>query len=330
MIGLLGPLIEPGFFANPAVRTALVVGSISAIISAIVGTFTVIRGQSFAGHSLADIGAAGGAAAYLVNVNPLWGFTAMNLIAAGAMEIMGIRRPRGRDVATGIVLAACLGLSALFLYWDTTWTSHNNATFSVLFGSIFELTPGLIPWVAGLGVLAIGLVGLLYRPLLLSSVNADLAAARGVAVRLVGHRIPGRTRSRRIAVGYHHRRHLVHGVAHRSRRDVAADGQVDLGRDRPSPSGVGFATIWLSILLAYDSASPGPTRSWPVSFFVVALSFLTYVIVEATSSRLRADEQVTECTPRCGLADVRARTSSPPGRPRPSLRSWPASSASSP
>lgn len=278
MIGLLGPLIEPGFFANPAVRTALVVGSISAIISAIVGTFTVIRGQSFAGHSLADIGAAGGAAAYLVNVNPLWGFTAMNLIAAGAMEIMGIRRPRGRDVATGIVLAACLGLSALFLYWDTTWTSHNNATFSVLFGSIFELTPGLIPWVAGLGVLAIGLVGLIYRPLLLSSVNADLAAARGVAVRLVGIgflvALALAVSLSAITIGAILSTALLIGPAATSLRVAKSTWVAIVGA-----AGVGFVTIWLSILFAYDSAV-WTTWNWPVSFFVVALSFVTYVIVD--------------------------------------------------
>ncbi len=41
-------------------------GGLAAVVSAIVGTFTVIRGQSFAGHSLADVGSAGGAGAFLV------------------------------------------------------------------------------------------------------------------------------------------------------------------------------------------------------------------------------------------------------------------------
>lgn len=278
MIGVLGPLIEPGFLANSAVRTALVVGSISAVVSAVVGTFTVIRGQSFAGHSLADIGSAGGAGALLVGVSPLWGFTAMNVIAAGAMELMGIRRPRGRDVATGIVLAASLGLSALFLYWDTTWTSHNNATFTVLFGSIFELAPSLVPWVVGLGVIAIGLVALLYRPLLLSSLNPDLAAARGVAVRLVGlaflASLALAVSLSAITIGAILSTALLIGPAATALRVARSTWAAVAGA-----IGIGLATVWLAILLAYDSAVWTPWN-WPVSFFVVAISFVSYVVVD--------------------------------------------------
>lgn len=277
-MGVLGPLIEPGFFSNSPVDTALVIGSITAVVSAVVGTFTVIRGQSFAGHSLADIGAAGGAAAYLVNVNPLWGFTAMNLMAAGAMELLGIRRPRGRDVATGIVLAACLGLSALFLYWDTTWTSHNNATFSVLFGSTFTLAPGLVPWVTALGLLALGLVVAFYRPLLLCSLNPDLAAVRGVAVRLVGVAfliaLALAVSLSAITVGAILSTALLIGPSATALRVARTTWAALVGS-----IGVGLVTVWLAILLAYDSAV-WTSWNWPVSFFVVAITFLTYVIVD--------------------------------------------------
>jgi len=114
MLGFMEPLIEPGFFSNTPVQTALLVGGVVAVVSGIVGTFTVMRGQSFAGHSLADIGTAGGSASFLLGISPLFGFVAMNLMAAGVMEWIGIRRPRGRDLATGIVLGAALGLAALF------------------------------------------------------------------------------------------------------------------------------------------------------------------------------------------------------------------------
>ena len=48
--------------------------AIVAIVARAVGVFTVIRGQAFAGEALGDIGAAGGSSAFLVGVNPLWGF----------------------------------------------------------------------------------------------------------------------------------------------------------------------------------------------------------------------------------------------------------------
>ena len=53
-------------------------------------------------------------------INPLVGFAAMGLLGAGAMELMGTNSRRGRDLVTGIVLGASLGLSALFLYLSIT------------------------------------------------------------------------------------------------------------------------------------------------------------------------------------------------------------------
>lgn len=283
MIALLGPLVEPGFFSNEAVRTALVVGAIAAVISAVVGTFTVIRGQSFAGHSLADVGSAGGAGAFLVGVNPLFGFIAMNLAAASVMELLGVRRPRGRDVATGIVLAASLGLAALFLYWDTTWTSNSSATYSVLFGSIFTFPSSLVPAVVGLGAVSVVLVVVLYRPLLLSSVNADLAAARGVAVRTVGIAflvaLALAVSLSAVTIGAILSTSLLIGpaatalrVARRSWTAIAA------------AAGIGLVTVWLAILLAYDCAD-WTSWDWPVSFLVVALSFVGYVATDTVVAR---------------------------------------------
>ncbi len=62
-------LFEPGFFSSAPVHVALIVGAITAVVSGIVGVFTVIRGQSFAGHALSDIGTAGGSAAFLVGAS---------------------------------------------------------------------------------------------------------------------------------------------------------------------------------------------------------------------------------------------------------------------
>jgi zinc/manganese transport system permease protein len=294
----MSPIIEPGFFANEAVHTALLVGSIAAVVSAVVGTFTVIRGQSFAGHSLADVGSAGGAGAFLVGASPLWGFLAMNLVAAGAMELLGIRRTRGRDVATGIVLAASLGLAALFLYWDTTWTSNNGATFTVLFGSIFTLAPSIAGAMAGLGAVAIGLMALLYRPLLLSSVHADLAAARGVAVRLVGLgflvALALAVSLSAITVGAILSTALLIGPAATALRIAKSTwGALALA------VGIGVATIWLSILLSYDCFA-WTNASWPVSFFVVAISFLGYVVVEATTGLRARRRHGVHATARAG------------------------------
>src|SRR5579875_935207 len=186
MSGWLGHIIQPGFFASDEVQTALIVGGVVAVVSGVVGVFTVLRGQSFAGHSLADVGATGGSGAFLVAVPPLWGFLVFSLAGAGVMELIGVQRARGRDLATGIVLGGSLGVAALFLFWDTTSHSTTGAALTILFGSIFTISSGTIPLVAVLGGLSLLVVIVLFRPLLLAGVHPDLAAAQGVPARLVG------------------------------------------------------------------------------------------------------------------------------------------------
>ena len=183
---LLAAIIERGFFSSSSVQLALVVGALVAIVAGCVGVFTVIRGQSFAGEALGDIGATGGSSAYLAGIAPLWGFVAISVAAAGIMELIGIQRARGRDLATGIVLGAGFGLAALFLYLGTTSQSTTGATVTILFGSIFALDTATLPFVAVFGAVALATVLVLYRPLLLVSASPELAAARGLPVRVIG------------------------------------------------------------------------------------------------------------------------------------------------
>jgi zinc/manganese transport system permease protein len=62
----VGWLFEPGLFSSGPVHTAALIGAIVAVVSAGVGVFTVLRGQSFAGHSLADVATSGGSGALLL------------------------------------------------------------------------------------------------------------------------------------------------------------------------------------------------------------------------------------------------------------------------
>ena len=182
MTQVLHAIIEPGFFASSPVRLAAAIGAMAAIVSASVGVFTVIRGQAFAGEALADIGATGGASAYLVGITALWGFVGISVAAAGVMELIGIQRARGRDLVTGIVLGAGFGLAALFLYLGTIYHNTSGAAITILFGSIFALSSSDLPLVLGLGALVgvvLGLgVSILHLP---SQANKVLAAIATVA-----------------------------------------------------------------------------------------------------------------------------------------------------
>src|SRR3984893_6471609 len=179
-------VFEPGFFSNAPVHAAALIGGVVAVVSAVVGVFTVMRGQSFGGHALSDVSAAGGSGALLIGLNPLLGFVGLGIVGGAVMDVIGVRRVRGRDLATGIVLGAAIGLSALFLFLGTTSGATTGAAQQILFGSIFTTTSGTIPAVAVLGALALGSIAAVGRPLLLSTVSPDIAVARGVPVRLVG------------------------------------------------------------------------------------------------------------------------------------------------
>ncbi len=258
-----------------------------AVVAGVVGVFTVMRGQSFAGEAFGDIGTTGGAGAYLAGIGSLWGFVIGNLIAAGAMEAVGIQRARGRDLATGIVLGAFLGLAALFLYLYTADHSTTGATQTILFGSLFAIPCSTIPLVLLLSVLVLAIVIALYRPLLLSSVSAEMAAARGIPVRRVGAlyliALALTAALAAITIGTILSTALLIGPAASALRLCRRPLTALL-----AAVGIGVATVWVGIVLAYDSFSWSPAgQGWPVSFFVVTLVFIAYLLSGLPESRRR-------------------------------------------
>jgi zinc/manganese transport system permease protein len=111
MATLFSILFEPGFFTSEPVRTAALIGGAATIVSGVVGVFTVMRGQSFAGHSLADVSSAGGSAAFLFGINPLLGFLGMGVLAATSMELVRADRASERDLVRGSALPRCSSIS---------------------------------------------------------------------------------------------------------------------------------------------------------------------------------------------------------------------------
>jgi zinc/manganese transport system permease protein len=278
-------VFEPGLFASGPVRTALLVGAIVAVTSGVIGVFTVIRGQSFAGHSLADVATTGGSGAFLIGINQFWGFLAAGAAAAAVMEAIGVQRRRGRDVATGVVLGAALGLAALFLYLDTQQTSTTGASFSVLFGSIFVITSDTVPVLIASGVIALLLVAILSRVLLLTSLSADLASARGVNVRLIGAvyliALAISVSLSAVAIGAILSTALLIGPSATALRLTKSPARAMI-----VSACVGMAATSLGIVASYDSYYWPPShRGWPVSFFVVLLVLLAYLLTYARRPR---------------------------------------------
>jgi zinc/manganese transport system permease protein len=274
---LFSLIVEPGFFASDPVRTALVIGGGGALVSAVIGVFTVMRGQSFAGHGLADVTSAGGSASFLLGINPLLGFLGMAVMGACGMELVGVRRARERDLVTGVVLGAGLGLTALFLYLDVSLGSTTGAANMVMFGSMFAIAPSMVPLALAVGMVALVAVGVLYRPLLLCSLDPELAAIRGLPVRLIGFLhllvLALAVSLSAMTIGAILSTALLIGPAATASRLVNRPG-----RAMALAALIGLGATWGGILLAYDSFYWTPGHGWPVSFFVVTLVFAAYLL----------------------------------------------------
>ena len=266
-------------------HTALVVGAGAALVSGVVGVFTVMRGQSFAGHALSDVSSAGGSLSFLLRMNPLLGFLGMAALASGGMELAGVRYARGRDLATGVVLGAGLGLAALFLYLDSTFTTTTGAAITVMFGSMFAIPASTAILASLVGLVALVAVAVLYRPLLLTSVHWELAAVRGVRVGLIALLymlvLSLAVSLSAITVGAILSTALLIGPAGTALGVARRPGSAVL-----LACGIALGATWLGILLAYDSGAWTPQHPWPVSFFVVALLLLSYLAIGRSPRRV--------------------------------------------
>lgn len=284
-------LFEPGFFSSGPVHVALLIGGAAAMLSAVVGVFTVLRGQSFAGHSLTDISAAGGSGAVLVGINPLLGFVGFGVLGAGVMDLIGVQRVRGRDLATGIVLGASIGLAALFLFLDTSSGNNNGVTQQILFGSIFTVSSDTVPIVVGFGLVSLAILTAIYRPLVMSSVSAEVAQAMGVPVRLVGLAfmtcMATAVGMSALAIGAILSTALLVGPAAAALRMTSR-----LSSAMVVACVIGVGTTYLGILFAYDSYDWDPSHlGFPVSFFVTVLVLFVYLASGLGSWRARLAER---------------------------------------
>ncbi|XBS71173.1 metal ABC transporter permease [Acerihabitans sp. KWT182] len=292
MISLWQKIFPAAFFVSEPVHTAMIIGGGAAVVSGVIGVFTVIRGQSFAAHALADVSSAGGALSFLLGINPLLGFLGMALLAAAGMEAAGIARARERDLITGIVLGAGLGLSALFLYFDVMSHSTTGAAVSIMFGEMFTIPAAIIPLALAIGIGALLMIVLLYRPLLFCSIDSELAQVSGVQVRLLSllHLMTlalAATLSA-MTVGAVLSTALLIGPAAIALRLVKSPGRAIL-----FAAFTGLTATWGGILLAYDSFYWTPGRGWPVSFFIVSLIFIFYLL----TGRLRQPREADSCSP---------------------------------
>jgi zinc/manganese transport system permease protein len=130
---------------------------------------------------LAHIGLPGATGAVLLGVPVALGLGVFCVGGALVIGVLGTRRV-DREVATGTILALATGFG---LFFNSLATKSSSTMTNVLFGNLLAIShEQLITFAVLLLVLAAS-IGFIYRPLLYTSVNVEVAEAKGLPVRLL-------------------------------------------------------------------------------------------------------------------------------------------------
>lgn len=264
----VGEVVEYHFMVN-----TLLAGTIVAVMAGLVGWVMVIRRETFAGHTLAMMAFPGAAGATLVGVPAAWGYFVF--CGAGALAIGGgsggERRSWSEQSANiGAVQAAALALGFLFV---SLYGGVLGDLESLLFGTVVGISDGQVLTLAAVAAGALIALAALGRPLLLASVDPDLAHARGVPVRRLSIAFVGLLGLAVAATSQ------IVGVLLVFALLLAPAATAQTITTRPGASlaltvAIGVATVWVGLGASYFSV-------YPAGFYVATIAFAVYVSARA-------------------------------------------------
>lgn len=250
-------------------QNAYLAGTLVAIIAGAVGYFMVLRGQSFAGHSLAHVGFAGATGAALLGIAPIIGLFVAGIAAALGIHALGSRARVGTDIATGAMHTFFLALGFLFVHLSSAQDA--TSIYTVLFGSVLgisDIDVRVTLWTA-LAVMIV--LALLARPLLFASIDPEVAAARGVPVRALSLTflvVLGGT----VAVAVQIVGVLLIFALLVTPAAIAQRLSAQPARCVVLALGCALIFTWLGLAVAFFTP-------YPVGFFITSFAFGTYLIV---------------------------------------------------
>jgi zinc/manganese transport system permease protein len=173
-------------FAFHFMVNALRAGTITAVLASIAGWFMVLRRQTFAGHTLSVVAFPGAAGATWLGVSALWGYFSFSLAAALLISAV----PRSQQGAGFSEESAIIGVVQAFalacgLQFVIMYKGFLNGTQALLFGTFLGVTDHQVVILGAAATAALVFFAVVGRPLLFASIDQDVAAARGVPVRLL-------------------------------------------------------------------------------------------------------------------------------------------------
>jgi zinc/manganese transport system permease protein len=163
------------------VHNSLLAGAVLGIVGGLISAFVMMRDLPFAVHGISELSFAGASGFLLLGGSVVVGSLTGSIGAALLIGALGTRA-RDRNSIIGVLMPFGLGLGVLFL---SLYKGRAANKFGLLTGQIAAVdTPHLTVLIVVSVVVVAGLL-VVWRPLTFASTDPELAAARGVPVRLL-------------------------------------------------------------------------------------------------------------------------------------------------
>jgi zinc/manganese transport system permease protein len=267
-------------FEYPFMVNAFRAGTIVAVMAALVGWFMVLRRQTFAGHTLAVVAFPGASGAALIGVSATYGFFAFAIGAALVIAAFSQPGKRGYSEEAAVIgTVQALALASGFLFVSLSARNVTGVQ-SLLFGSFIGITADQVRVLFVGAVVVLGILGFIARPLLFASIDPDVAAARGVPVRLLSALFllllaVAAAEASQITGSL-----LVFALL------VLPPATAELLISRPS-LGLAVAVV-VAVLVTWLALAMSYYNDYPIGFHVTTLAFAAYLLAQGWRRRPRA------------------------------------------
>jgi manganese/iron transport system permease protein len=266
-------------------QRSLAGGVLAGLMSAVVGTWLVLRGMSFFGDAFVHGVVPGIAAAVVLDINPAIGAAIAAAVMVAGIELVNRQTALKEDTAIGLLFVGMLALGVIII---SSTDSYTGSLTSILFGDALGVTTDDLLSQGVIAAVIVVVSVVLYRPFLAMAFNRDKAELLGMHPRrahaallvLVAAAVIGSYRS----VGTL----LVFGLLVGPPATAALVART-IPRMMALAAGVSVVSVWLGLVISYHLGTAGSATMAiiPIVFFFVTLA----------ATRLRARRRRTAAAP---------------------------------
>jgi zinc/manganese transport system permease protein len=245
------------------------------VVGGLVGVFVQMRDMQFAVHGISELSFAGAAAALLLGGSVALGSVLGSVLAAALIGGLGVRA-RDRNSVIGVLMPFGLGLGVLFL---SLYEGRAANKFGLLTGQIVAVDTVRLGWLTGVSIVVLAGLAVIWRPLLFTSVDPEVAAARGLPAGLLSIAF---TLLLGLAVSL-----AVQVVGALLVLSLLVTPAAAAFRVTASPVLAPVLSTVFAVVSAVGGILLALGGSIPISPFVTTISFAIYLVCRAVSARRR-------------------------------------------